>query len=147
VRTQALLLAAGIGATAYGAWLLLQRGFADLVATLVWLGGGVVAHDAVLAPVTVLGGVLLTRLLPSRWRGATARLVVIVGSVTLLAVPVLGRFGARADNPTLLDRDYWTGWVLLVAVVGLGVLAGTLLSQRLHRRVDPEPTTRRDDVP
>ena len=33
--------------------------------------------------------------------------------VTLVAVPVLGRFGARADNPTLLDRDYVAGWLVL----------------------------------
>ena len=35
--------------------------------------------------------------------------LVVLGSVTLLAIPVLGRFGARADNPTLLDRHYGVG--------------------------------------
>ncbi len=34
---------------------------------------------------------------------------VVLGSVTLLAVPVLGRFGERSDNPTLLDRNYTAG--------------------------------------
>jgi hypothetical protein len=32
-------------------------------------------------------------------------------------VPVLGRFGAKADNPTLLDRPYWLGYAVVVTVV------------------------------
>ena len=54
----------------------------------------------------------------------------MLGSVTLLAVPVLGRFGARADNPTLLDRDYIAGWLVLAGLVAVGVAAGTLVRSR-----------------
>ena len=43
----------------------------------------------------------------------------VLGAVTLLAVPVLGRFGAQPDNPTLLDRAYGPGWLVLA---GLTVL-------------------------
>ena len=46
---------------------------------------------------------------PDRLAPGVVALVVLV-PVTLLAIPVLGRFGARADRPTLLDRDYWLGW-------------------------------------
>ena len=41
----------------------------------------------------------------------------ILVPVTLVGVPELGRFGARADNPTLLDRPYWLGWSVLVTLV------------------------------
>jgi hypothetical protein len=48
--------------------------------------------------------------------------LVVLAPVTLLGIPVLGRFGARADNPTLLDRHYWLGWSVLVAVVIAAIL-------------------------
>ena len=47
---------------------------------------------------------------PGRLRAPAAAAFVVLGSVTLLAIPVLGRFGARPDNPTLLDRHYVAGW-------------------------------------
>jgi hypothetical protein len=55
---------------------------------------------------------------------------VVLGTLTLLAVPVLGRFGARADNPTLLDRSYWAGWLVLAALTLVAVLAATLVRSR-----------------
>ena len=51
-------------------------------------------------------------LLPRAARAPAVVGFVVLGSVTLLAVPVLGRFGARPDNATLLDRDYVVGWVV-----------------------------------
>jgi hypothetical protein len=41
---------------------------------------------------------------------------VVLATVTVVAVPVLGRFGARADNPTLLDRNYVLGWLALATL-------------------------------
>ncbi|MEZ5094267.1 hypothetical protein [Nocardioides sp.] len=136
-----VLGALGVAGAAYGGWLLVQRGFADLVATAVWLGAGVVGHDGLLAPLTLLAGLLAARLLPRGWLGPAARFGVLVGPVTLLAVPVLGRFGARADNATLLDRAYWPGWALLVGLCLVGVAVGAWLEGRSG------VATRRDDVP
>lgn len=116
-----LLLGGGL-ATAYGALLLLDRPD-DLVGVALWLGGGVLAHDALLAPLVIAGCAAGVALLPVWARGPVAGGLVVLGSVTLLAVPVLGRFGARQDNATLLDRSYGAGWLLLAgltcAVVGL----------------------------
>jgi hypothetical protein len=56
--------------------------------------------------------------------------LVVLGPLTLVAVPVLGRFGAKADNPTLLDRPYWLGYAV---VVGL-VLAFTAVGAAARRR-------------
>ncbi len=143
-----LLGALGVAGAAYGGWLLLQRGLADLVATVVWLAGGVVAHDAVLAPLTLLLGVLSARLLPEGWRGPAARFAVLAGPLTLLAVPVLGRFGARADNPTLLDRPYAAGWALVVGLCLVGVAVGASVGAWWRGRAGGAAgaATRRDDV-
>jgi hypothetical protein len=47
-----------------------------------------------------------------------------------MAVPVLGRFGALSDNPTLLDRPYLASWAVGTAVVVLAVAAAGVLRAR-----------------
>jgi hypothetical protein len=69
------------------------------------------------------------------WVEVAAWLAVAVGATvlattTLLAVPVLGRFGARVDNPTLLDRNYVVGWLVLAMLIAVGVVVGTLWRSR-----------------
>ena len=66
----------------------------------VWLAGGVLLHDAVLAPAGRAAGA------PGRCRGCRRGAApprsagfVVLGPVTLLAIPVIGRFGAREDVP------------------------------------------------
>jgi hypothetical protein len=125
-----LLGAAGVVASGYGVWLLLGSGWDDTLATGMWLAGGVVAHDLLVAPATIGVGVLLARRVPERWGASVIAGTVVVATVTLAAVPVLGRFGARPDNPTLLDRDYVTGWLVFVAVVALGTLGHVLWHAR-----------------
>ena len=120
----------GVLAGLYGAYFLLQRGWGNLYATAQWLVAGVVLHDFVLAPLTIVLAAVALRVLPGRLRPAAAVVLVIVGTVTVMAIPVLGRFGARSDNATLLDRSYWGGWVVFVAVVLVGVAVWTLLTKR-----------------
>ena len=136
-------MALGVVVGGYGAFRLLELGWANLAATLVWLAGGVILHDAVLAPVTIAVAALGTAVLPARLRAPAAGGLLVLGTVTLTAVPVLGRFGAREDNPTLLDRDYTAGWLILLTLVltgvgiwsGLGQLTGGSKKQP-HRPVD-----------
>ncbi len=58
----------------------------------------------------------------------------LLGPLTLLALPVLGRFGVRPDNPTLLDRHYWSGWIAVVVVVCAGILVTRYAGRRRHPR-------------
>jgi hypothetical protein len=124
--------ALGVLIATYGGWLLISRGH-DLLDVAVWLAAGVALHDGVLAAVTVVLGAAAVRLVPARARAPLVVGFVVLGSVTLLAVPVLGRFGARPDNPTLLDRDYTAGWLVLVAITALAVAAATLVRSRRAR--------------
>jgi hypothetical protein len=133
IRVALLLL--GLAAGGYGGWRLLDLGWANTRATLVWLVGGVVLHDGVFAPVVLVVALLAVRVIRSdRLAPAVVALVILV-PLTLLAVPELGRFGARADRPTLLDRDYWLGWSVLVTLVVVAVAAGTLVSTRRRATV------------
>ncbi|RNL79002.1 hypothetical protein [Nocardioides marmorisolisilvae] len=115
--TRVLLGAAGVAIAAYGVSLLLDLGFANLRATLEWLVGGVLLHDAVLAPLTIVVGAVFVRARRAGLRIAPLVIGgVVLASVSIAAIPVLGRFGERADNATLLDRNYLVGWLVFAGV-------------------------------
>ena len=101
MRTRLLIAMPGVLAGCYGVWLLLDLGFDNLRATVVWAAGGVIVHDGVLAPAVLVVCLFAARLLPASLRPPAAVGLVILGTVTVVAIPVLGRFGARPDNPTL----------------------------------------------
>ncbi|MEI2811664.1 MAG: hypothetical protein V9F00_16135 [Nocardioides sp.] len=125
---RALLVAGGLGLLGFGGWKLLDSaGDATAVAVIaVWLLGGVLIHDFVVAPLGLAIAAAGKRWLPSTWQREAVIVLVVVGSMTLWSLPVLSRFGARPDNPTLLDRNYVAGWA---AVCGLTLFL--LLTRRL----------------
>lgn len=119
----------GVGVAGYGVLRLLRLPAEQVLAVLVWVAGGIVAHDGVLAPLVV--GLGLAASVLSRWlRPSLVVLLVVLGPLTLVAVPVLGRFGARPDNPTLLDRPYLAGYAVLV---GVGLVVAALSALRARR--------------
>lgn len=133
MRTRLVIGALGVLLGLYGAYLLLTRQDpGQWLEVGIWLGVGVAAHDAVLSALVIGVGFLATRLLPVPWRAPAIVALVVWGTLTLVAVPVLTRAGARADNPTLLDRPYVaTWWTINVIVVLLVAAAGFLRSR--HR--------------
>jgi len=136
VRVLRVLLAGlGVLVGGYGAFLLLSRQDGDqLLNAAVWLASGVVLHDFVLAPLVLGLVVLAARIVPAVGKVPAAVALVVLGTATVLAVPVLGRFGERPDNPTLLDRDYTAGWLALAGVVLLATVVATLLRSRQEKR-------------
>ena len=135
----------GVLVGAFGAWLLLSRqDLEQLTNAAIWLAAGVVLHDGVLALLTLVLAAILVPLLPRAARGPAVVGSVVLGSVTLLAVPVLGRFGARPDNATLLDRSYTAGWLVLAALtLVVVVVASVLRSRREGGARGPRPGGRR----
>ena len=129
MRTRVAIGALGVLAGLYGGWLVLSRGH-DLLNLGLWLAAGVVLHDGVLALVVLAVGTVAVRLLPGPAKAPAVVGFVVLGSVTLLAVPVLGRFGARSDNPTLLDRDYTVGWLVLAGLVLVAIVAASLVGSK-----------------
>ncbi len=117
--------ALGLAAGVWGLRLLLGLGLSDLVDAGIWLAGGVVLHDFVLAPVVLAVGVLLVARLRGAVRAPAVAALVVVGLVTAAVLPTLGRFGAKPDDPYLLNRPYAAWWLGFVAVTALvaGVVA------------------------
>lgn len=127
--------AVGVGAMAWAAWLVLTGGAAtDPVAVAIWLVGGLVVHDAVLAPLVLALGWVAARVLPP-WLRAPVQLGALVGGVVALAsVPLLLGKGRRPDNPSANPLDYSRNLLIVLTAIALVCAAWALLRWRRERR-------------
>lgn len=119
-----LLGAAGVALGAWGAWLLLPQVTVEL---LLWLGGGVVLHDFVIAPLVGASGFVVKR--PSVGVG-----LVTTGIITLLAVPLLWRKHSGPVNPGLHDRDYLTSVAVVLGLIWAAVALYEVAAHLQQRR-------------
>lgn len=142
-RARGVLILLGTAGMAYGAWLLVSRqDLGQIVEVVLWLAAAIVIHDGILAPVVLGLGWVGGRLLPRAVARGAVVVLVLLGPATLVAIPVLGRFGAKPDNPTLLDRDYTQGLLVfgvLCVCAGVAVALGELRSrQPVRAKVEEE---------
>jgi hypothetical protein len=128
-----LLGATGVVLVLVGLRFLSGDGLGDLAGIGAWLAGGVLVHDALIAPLVVLVGVVGVPRLPAAARAPAVAGLVVLTTVTLMAVPVLGRFGAKADDHGLLDRPYGALWLGFTALVLVAVLAASWVRRRPPR--------------
>ncbi len=101
-----------------------------------FLIGGLLLHDGLFAPLVVSLGLVGWFVLPRRLRPAFQATLIVAGSVVLLSIPVIGRWGELPGNPTLLPRDYGAGLAVALGVVAIGGLIAVL---RAARRPAPPP--------
>ena len=132
MRTRLVLGGVGVLMGAFGALRFLQLDLDDIVNAVLFLAGGVIVHDGFLAPLTVVVVLLGTRVVPARMRTAVTMGLVVLATVTVTAVPVLVGFGARADNLTVLPRDYVLGWFVFAALVLVVTGVAALRAPRKH---------------
>jgi hypothetical protein len=89
------------------------------VELVAWVGGSAIVHDALLLPMVVGAAVAARRVTPPwawpavRWALATSALLLIVSG------PFVAGYGRSASNPTVLTRNYGTGVLVALVVVGL----------------------------
>ncbi|MEU9037321.1 hypothetical protein AB0D45_20810 [Streptomyces sp. NPDC048352] len=115
----------------------LVAGLPDPLGVLVWLGGALVLHDGVIAPL-VLGAGLLVAAGPGR--GVVRGALVTGGALVLVTLPALLRPGTPV-NPSALPLPYGRNLLLVLAGVGLAAGAARLLRRR------PAPPPRGADAP
>ena len=138
-----LLALPGLAALAWGAVLFAEYALPlrpDVFGTLGWLLGGPIVNDAIVAPLTALLGVALSRLLPPRWRTPVVAGTVTTATLAVLAFPLLWRPYGTSPMPGLHDADPALGLVLTVAAVWLAVVPTALR----HRDA---PAITRDALP
>ena len=135
MRTRLLIGLLGVVMGSFGALRFLQLDSEDIVDGMLWLAGGVLVHDAFIAPLTLL----VTLALGAWCRPRLARASSSARSSSSRSPRPPSRCsaggGARADNPTLLDRNYVVGWLVFAALVLLGtLLVGPLGRLRRNRQ-------------
>jgi hypothetical protein len=118
---------------------LMLYGFVQLVDSdqvwqvLPWAVGPVVVHDALVAPLIVVVGWWASRHAPAASRTPLLTAAIVSGGLLAVAASVLTRAGALPDNPTLLDRNYGVGLLVVLAAVWLGALVATAVNRRRTR--------------
>jgi hypothetical protein len=80
------------------------------------LGAGIV-HDAVIAPVVVIVGWLVSRLLPPLARVPVWFALAATGLLVAFTWPLVRGWGRRTANPSLLPFDYGRNVAIGVAVI------------------------------
>ncbi|MFD5424980.1 hypothetical protein [Streptomyces sp. NPDC127084] len=111
-----------------GAWRVAAQ--PDPVDVLVWLAGAAVLHDGILAPLVLVVGLLLVR---RSERGVLRGALVVAGSLTLVALPLLVRPG-EPPNPSALPLPYGRNLVIVLGVVATVAAAGILVRRWRVRR-------------
>ena len=123
----------GLGLLAFGiGGLLTNVEGPALTSWLKVLLGGLIAHDALFAPLVVLGSVLLTRLVPARARAPVQGALIVSCALIAVAIPVVGGFGRLANNPSLLPSDDY-GLRLAIALGAVWAITAAVAVIRLRR--------------
>lgn len=118
-----MLVVLGVVTAAYGVMLVMSNSTEVVIRIVTWALIGVLLHDAVFAPLCVALGFVGRRILPHRWWTPVLVAALTTVVLVLLAIPVYDKPGQHLDNPTVLDRDYQTGfWIALGVVWGAALL-------------------------
>ncbi len=126
VRT--LLVLAGVVVAGYGVFGLVgDPSGPRTVGYPLFVLAGVLGHDLVLAPVALLTGAVLGRLVPIWLRGVLRGGLLVSGVLLLFGVPLALGFGHRASNPSALPLPYWRGLLIVLAGVWLGTAVVAVL--------------------
>lgn len=99
-----------------------------------WVVGGLIAHDAIVAPAVVIASFLLARLLPAAIRGGIQATLAVCAVLVLMSYPVLNAAGRDPNNPSLLPLDYPRNLAIVLAIILVGGVTLTLLRAALRRR-------------
>ncbi|MFI8368274.1 hypothetical protein [Streptomyces sp. NPDC085466] len=121
----------GVALVGVGAWLVAAQ--PDPAGVLLWLGGALVLHDGILAPLVLAVGLLLAGRAD---RGVLRGALMVAGSLVLVTLPLLLRPGAP-PNPSALPLPYGRNLALVLAVVA-AVAATRILVRRWRARPRPD---------
>ncbi len=121
VGLMAVTLVVGWGFVGFGIYALLHRH----VVTRdfgIWFLGGLVVHDAIIAPLAFAAGWALRRVAPGRLLAPLQAGLIATAVVVLFLVPALFGPGKTPLNPSQLPHDYTQSLIIALAAIWLGAL-------------------------
>jgi hypothetical protein len=129
------LIPYGLGAVSIGVGftgLLVDASDTHPVGWAIWFAGAAIAHDALLAPL-IFGAAYLTGRVPGPAPLRVA--LVLAGSVTLVALPLVWQEGRRPDNPSILPGAYGTTIIVLVGLITAAAVIANAYSHRMGKAI------------
>ena len=99
--------------------------------------GGALLHDLLVAPLVILAGVLLVRVVRGRARAVVQAALAVSGLVALFSYPLVRGYGLAANNPTSLPHNYTANLLVVLGVVWAFAAAAVIF--RLRRPVSQPP--------
>jgi hypothetical protein len=133
-----LLVVAGVACGVWGLWLMRDFTREQLTSEAFWLAGGVVLHDAVLAPLAVAIGWIAARVLPAGLRRTSATACLVWGTLTVAFLPVLSGQGGKAGNDSILGRPYGWSWVVMTVLLLVWAWVAARRGRRGSRSSPPD---------
>jgi hypothetical protein len=128
-----LFLVPGFAAVGWGALGLLRDDRVPLPAWLTWFVGSALLNDLVIAPLVIVVGAVLARLLPRPARPPVVVGLVVSGVLTLVALPFILDL-TNSLEPGFLPQDYGRNLLLLIAgVMAVAVVWAVVASIRARR--------------
>jgi hypothetical protein len=101
---------------------------------VLFLAAVLVAHDAVLVPLTIAVGALVGRFAPP-WSQPSIRAAAIVSlAVSVVALPLVLGHGRSADNPSILPLAYGRGLLLVLAATWIAALVSAAFAHARSNR-------------
>jgi len=94
--------------------------------------GGALVHDLLFAPLVLILGLLVARLVPGRWRAPVQTAAIISGCLALFAWPEIRDYAKVNHNPTSLPYNYTANLAVVVAVVWVVVLGSAAIVRRIR---------------
>lgn len=107
----------------------------NLIALAVWMVAALLIHDGVLSPLVVGIGYLLRRFVPDRGRRYLQAALIMIGVVTVIAVPMIYLRGSQPAVKALLLQNYGANLTVIIAIIAAMTL--TLYAVRVARDRGP----------
>ena len=124
--------AIGWGVIAWGVVGILSNSLDTRPANLArFVVGGALLHDLVVAPLAIIAGALLVRVVPGRARAPIQAALIVSAIVTLFSFPLVRAYGLAANNPTSLPRNYGLNLAIVLGVVWAVALIAVVVRLKL----------------
>lgn len=123
MKLRIALAAAGVLLGLFGVFRLVTEitGY-NLFVLLCWLIGALIIHDGILSPSVVGVGALLEKTLPPRARTFVQGGLIAAALITVIAIPMIYRARTLPKVKAILEQNYGTNLVTLLAIVAVGTL-------------------------
>jgi hypothetical protein len=115
-----ILAVAGLLLGAFGVFrLLTEIPTGSLIRLAIWLFAALIIHDLVISPTVVGLGWTLRRKVPDRGRRYLQIALIMIATVTVIALPMIVLRGSQPPVKALLLRDYAADLALLIGLIAV----------------------------